>query len=92
MTEGRQTVNPWFWVWVALVIVFTVAEIIEGGGFIGPWAVGALAAAVLEAAGSSIDLQWVAFIGLSSIGVIGWRRLMHPVARDVDPDERTGRP
>lgn len=73
--------NDWFWVWLGLVAVFTVAEIIEGGGFVGPWALGAAAAAVLEALSASITLQWLAFIGLSGLVFVIWRRTFYPVTR-----------
>lgn len=76
--------NEWFWVWVGLAVIFTVAEIIEGGGFIGPWALGAAVAAVLELLASPVNWQWAAFIGISSIVFIAWRRVFYPPTADPD--------
>lgn len=73
--------NEWFWVWLALVVIFTVAEIIEGGGFVGPWAVGAAVAALFELLSLPIEAQWIAFIGVSSVLVVAWRRTFHPIQR-----------
>ena len=72
--------NEWFWVWVGLAVIFTVAEIIEGGGFVGPWALGATVAAVLELTSAPIDWQWAAFIGLSGTVFVLWQRLFHPAS------------
>jgi len=59
-------VNPWFWAWVALTVVFALGETVTGGLLILPWAFGAGTAAVLEALGFPIGWQWISFLAVSS--------------------------
>lgn len=80
--------NEWVWVWLGLAVIFTVAEVIEGGGFTGPWALGAGAAACLEWFSAPISWQWTAFVGLSSVVFVVWRRAAHPVAPSMHSRSR----
>ena len=78
--------NLWFWAWVALAVIFAVAELIEEGWFIGPWAVGAVSAALLEYLSQPINWQWVAFLGVSVVTFVAIRRIFYPVGRASDAE------
>lgn len=73
--------NLWFWVWVALAGIFAVAELIEEGWFIGPWALGSASAALLEYLSAPINWQWAAFLGISATTFVAIRRIFYPVER-----------
>ena len=77
----RSRVEPhiWVWVWVLLAVILTVAEVVSGGFYALPFAIGAAIAAGLEfIRPGSIAWQWVAFLGISSaIFVVAQRLLRH---------------
>lgn len=81
-------VNPWFWVWVALAAILLVAEIFTSGFFMLPFGVGAAVAALLEYLGVAIEWQWVAFLGVSSVLLVGLRRFADHITHESP--ERTG--
>ncbi len=81
-------VNPWFWVWVALAAILIVAEIFTAGFFMLPFAIGAASAALLEYFGVGIGWQWLAFITISAVTMIGLRRFSDRVTHE--PPERVG--
>lgn len=66
----------WFWAWVALAVVFAIAESVNGGLLVLPWAFGAAAAAALEALGAPVPWQWLTFVALSSILLVAGQRLI----------------
>ncbi|MCL2504475.1 MAG: NfeD family protein [Coriobacteriia bacterium] len=67
--------NIWLWVWVALAVILSIAEIATAGFFLLPFGIGAAVAAVLELCSpGSITAQWIAFIGVSSLLLVGTRR------------------
>ena len=67
--------NIWFWAWVILAVVLSVAEIFTAGFFMLPFGIGAACAAILELFWpGSIGAQWIAFIGVSSLLLVGMRR------------------
>jgi len=69
--------NEWFWVWVTLAVVLSVAEIFTGGFFLLPFGIGAAVAAAIEFFWpGSIGWQWVAFLGVSSVMLIALRRIV----------------
>ena len=68
--------NPWFWGWMSLVVVFALGEAFTGGLLILPWAFGAAVAALLEALRLPIAWQWIAFIAVSSVLTVLGQRLI----------------
>jgi membrane protein implicated in regulation of membrane protease activity len=64
---ASDSVNPWFWAWISLVVVFALGEAVTGGLFVLPWAFGAGVAALLDALGMAVSLQWVSFIAVSFV-------------------------
>lgn len=68
--------NVWFWSWIVLVVVFALGEAVTGGFFVMPWAFGAAVAALLEGLGVGVGWQWIAFIGVSSVVLVGYQRLV----------------
>ena len=66
--------DPWFWSWIILVVVFVLGEAFGGELLILPWAFGAFAAAVLDVLRFDVGWQWLAFILVSSVLTILFRR------------------
>jgi membrane protein implicated in regulation of membrane protease activity len=69
-------VNPWFWGWVSLVVVFALGEAFSGGLLILPWAFGAAVAALFEALRLPVAWQWIAFIAVSFVLTVLAQRLI----------------
>ncbi len=65
-----------FWAWVSLAVIFALAESVNGGLLVLPWAFGAGAAAVLEALGAPMSWQWLTFLALSSVLLVAGQRLI----------------
>ena len=66
------------WVlWLIAAIVFAVGEVLTMGFFLAPFAVGALVAAVVAAAGGGLVVSGLAFLAVSSVAFMGLR----PIAR-----------
>lgn len=89
-------VNIWFWVWVALAVILSVAEIFTAGFFLLPFGIGAAVAAALEFfAPGSIGWQWTAFVGISSLMLVVLRRfadrVTHEPPQKVAGDRLLGR-
>lgn len=77
----------WFWVWVMLAVILSIAEIFTAGFFLLPFGIGAAVAALLEFVWpGSIGWQWAAFVGLSSLLLIVLRRFSDRVTHE--PPER----
>ncbi len=73
----------WLWVWVALAVILAVAEMFTAGFFLLPFGIGAAVAAALEFFWpGSITWQWVAFVGLSSLLLVGVRRFANRVTHE----------
>ena len=68
--------NPWFWSWIVLAVIFALGEAVTGGLLILPWALGALVAAALEALGSPVPWQWISFLVVSSVLTVLAQRLV----------------
>ncbi len=68
--------NPWFWSWISLVVVFALAEAFTGGLLILPWAFGAAVAALLDALRLPVSWQWIAFLGVSCVLTVLGQRLI----------------
>jgi membrane protein implicated in regulation of membrane protease activity len=78
------------WVfWVVLAVILAVGEVLSLSFFLAPFAAGALAAALLDAAGVGAGGQFAAFIA-SSVLLLG---IVRPIARrhiNMPPQLRTG--
>jgi membrane protein implicated in regulation of membrane protease activity len=78
------------WVlWVVLAVILAVGEVLTVGFFLAPFAIGALAAAGLDAVGVGSGGQFAAFVA-GSLLLLG---LVRPIARrhvSVPPALRTG--
>src|SRR5918999_1729453 len=78
------------WVlWLIAAAIFGVGEILTLGFFLAPFALGALAAAVIAAAGAGTIVSWVVFLVVSVVLLAALR----PVARShrrQPPSLRTG--
>lgn len=68
--------NLWFWAWVALAVIFALAESVNGGLLVLPWSFGAAAAAILDALGAPMSWQWITFVVLSSVLLVLGQRLI----------------
>lgn len=76
-------VNIWFWVWLALAVILSIAEIFTAGFFMLPFGIGAAVAALLEFFWpGSINWQWAAFIGISALLLVVLRRLAEKLTHD----------
>jgi membrane protein implicated in regulation of membrane protease activity len=65
-----------FWAWVAVAVLLALGEAVTGGFLVIPWAVGAAAAATLEALHVSSGWQWIAFIGVSMVLFVTIQRFL----------------
>jgi membrane protein implicated in regulation of membrane protease activity len=78
------------WVyWVILAVILAIGEIVSLSFFLAPFAVGAVAAALLDAAGVGVGGQFAAFFA-SSLLLLG---IVRPIARrhvNMPPQLRTG--
>lgn len=75
--------NIWFWVWVALAVILSVAEIFTAGFFMLPFGVGAAVAALLEFLfPGSLTWQWASFVLLSSLLLVVMRRFADHVTHE----------
>jgi membrane protein implicated in regulation of membrane protease activity len=76
-------------IWLIVAVVFGVGEIATLGFFLGPFAGGALVAAVVSGAGGPTALSWIAFLVVS----IALLAALRPIAlrhRRQAPSLRTG--
>jgi succinate dehydrogenase/fumarate reductase cytochrome b subunit len=69
-------VNPWFWSWIALVVVFALGETVTGGLYVLPWAFGAGVAAILDALDLPLSWQWISFLAVSFVLTVIARRYL----------------
>ena len=66
------------WVlWLIAAVVLAVGEVLTMGFFLAPFAVGALAATIVAAAGGGLVVSGLAFLAVSSVAFLGIR----PIAR-----------
>lgn len=54
-----------FWAWICVTVLLVLGEAITGGLLVLPWAIGAGAAAILEALHVDSGWQWIAFAAVS---------------------------
>ncbi len=86
----------WFWVWVVVAVLFSVAEMFTAGFFMLPFGIGAGVAAVLAYFDIALVWQWVVFVGLSTLLMFTLRRFSDTMTHDspqmVGSDRLIGRP
>lgn len=71
----------WRWVWLVGAVVFGIGELsMAGSFFLGPFAIGALVAALLAFLGVGVAIEWIVFIGVSVAVLLALR----PIARRLD--------
>ena len=75
--------DTWRWIWLAAAVGFAVGEIaVAGSFFLLPFALGAAAGAVVNFAGGSVGLAWLAFVVISA----ACTAVLRPLARRLDRD------
>lgn len=80
--------DAWFWVWLVLAAVLSIAEIFHAGFFLLPCGIGAGIAALLNVLNVSLGWQWVAFIGGSVASLLALRRVAEHITHE--PPQQTG--
>jgi len=65
-----------FWAWITVAVVCVLGECVAGGLLTLPWAIGAAAAAGLEAIGVASGWQWIALVAVSSVLLVAAQRLI----------------
>ena len=64
-------------VWLILAVAFAAGEVMTAGFFLGPFAIGALVAALVSALGGSLVVSGLVFLALSTVALVALR----PVAK-----------
>lgn len=76
--------ETWRWIWLAAAMAFTVGEMATAGSFfLLPFGVGALAASLLAFLGVNVGWTWVAFVGVSALGLAA----LYPLRKRLDRGE-----
>lgn len=71
----------WIWIWLVFSVALGIGEILAAGTFfLGPFAVGGLAAFITAFFGGGIVLQWALFLIVS----LGTFAALRPLARRLD--------
>jgi membrane protein implicated in regulation of membrane protease activity len=74
---GERVDNEiWRWLWTGLAVVMGIGEIFTAGFFLLPFAIGAVAAAVLAWLNVAILAQWLVFFGVSLFALVYLRRFI----------------
>jgi membrane protein implicated in regulation of membrane protease activity len=81
-------VQIWFWDWLLLAAIFAVMELFDRRYYTLPWAFGSAAAALLEALHAPIGWEWAAFVGISSVTLVGIQRFVAPGRRSLQRQRR----
>ncbi|HEX8803568.1 MAG TPA: NfeD family protein [Acidimicrobiales bacterium] len=77
--------ESWRWVWLVAALVFFVGEMATPGSFILlPFALGALAAALLAFADVSVGVEWIVFVVVSVGTLLAFRPLSRRLDRETD--------
>ncbi len=70
------TPELWRWVWLSAVVFFAVGELaVAGSFFLAPFAIGAIAAALVAFAGGPVPIEWAVFLGASAATFAAFRPL-----------------
>ena len=67
----------WFWAWVVVAIGIAVGSAAARDRASAPFAVGAVCAAAVEAAGGTPAAEWLVFAGVSSVVFVALNRRRH---------------
>jgi len=70
-------VRLWFWAWAIVAVGIAVGSALGRDRYSAPFAVGAVCAAALEAAGGSPGAAWLVFAGVSSAVFVAVNRRRH---------------
>ncbi|MFQ5967122.1 MAG: NfeD family protein [Acidimicrobiia bacterium] len=79
----EEEVQAWRWIWLIAAVVLGIAEMLAPAFFILPFAIGAVAAAILAWFSISVPLQLLVFIVVSILTLIGLQRFMQKEEREV---------
>ena len=74
--EETVDVETWRWVWIVAAVVLGVAEMLTAGFFMLPFAVGAVAAALLAFFNVVVPVQLFVFIVVSVASLVGLQRFV----------------
>lgn len=80
--------DAWFWMWLILAAVLSIAEIFTAGFVLLPFGIGAAVAAVLNLLSVELVWQWVGFLGVSFASLAVLRRVAERITHE--PPQRTG--
>lgn len=69
--------ETWRWVWVGATLILGFGEMVTAGFFMLPFAVGALAAAILAWLDVAPIVQLLSFIGVSIVGLFVFQKVVH---------------
>lgn len=72
--ETVEDIEVWRWVWIVAAVVLGIAEMFTAGFFMLPFAVGAVAAALLAFFNVVVPIQLLVFIAVSIAALIGLQR------------------
>lgn len=90
-----EDVEVWRWIWVVGAAALGVGEMLTAGFFLLPFAIGAVAAAILAFANVNVPIQLGVFVGASILSLWGLKRfawsereIVHPVGAKRYVDAR----
>ena len=79
--------ESWRWIWLVAAVFFGIGEMATPGAFfMAPFAIGALAAAILAFADVSVAAQWLAFLAVSIAAFAALRPLAHRLDQEGSSD------
>ena len=79
----ESEVEVWRWIWVGAAVFLGIAEMLTAGFFMLPFAIGAVAAAILAWFSVSVPLQLLVFIIVSILSLVGFQRFMRREEEEV---------
>jgi membrane protein implicated in regulation of membrane protease activity len=86
--ERERIVRLWFWGWLVVAVSIAAISAIARDRASAPFAIGAAAAALIEAFHGSPGWEWIAFLGVSSVAFL---TLNHTRYRARHADSGAGR-
>ena len=72
---------PWFWIWIVLAAALCVGEMLTASFFMLPFAVGAGAAALANAVGAPLWMQFLLLVAVSITALVTLRPLANLVSK-----------
>jgi membrane protein implicated in regulation of membrane protease activity len=73
---------PWFWIWIVLCAVLCVGEMLTASFFMLPFAVGSGVAAIANALGAPLGLQFALLIVVSILALAALRPLANRITKN----------